>query len=124
MTTPDQNLGACAICGDSPQFTDSAPGANPVSYCSCCLPVHMQTAAAAGQMPLQGAVTVPQLQEAARELDIDGRSSMKKEELSAAVNEAVADALPEPVVEDPVEMSDAPTSDESLPKPKKASKKR
>lgn len=119
MTEPEQNLGVCAICGGPPHFTDASPGANPVSYCSNCLPVHQQGAAAAGQMPLQG-VTVPQLQEQARELDIDGRSSMKKDELAVAVSEAVAaEEVVDTAPVDPVEMTDAPTSDAALPAPPK-----
>lgn len=124
MTEPEQNLGVCAICAGTPQFTDSAPGANPVSYCSGCLPVHMQVQAAAGQMALQG-VPLAELRVEARELEIEGRSSMKKEELAVAVSEAVAaDELPEPVEAEPTEMTDAPTSDVSLPKPKKAARKK
>lgn len=123
MTEPEQNLGVCAICAGDAQFTDASPGANPVSYCGGDLPAHMQTAAAAGQMPLVG-VTLTELREDARELDIEGRSSMNKEELAAAVGETAAERLPEPVAVDPIEMSDAPTSDAALPTPKKASKRR
>lgn len=95
MTTPDLSL--CGICGAQAEFTEADPGANPVSYCARHLPTHLQTRAAAGQLPLApAATTVVALQAEARELDVEGRSSMDKEELLAAVNEAKAEQLPEP----------------------------
>lgn len=132
MTSPEQNLGICGICQLPAQFTDAAPGANPVSYCSMHLPAHLQTAAQAGQMPLAAeATTVAELREEAKELNIPGRSSMDKEHLASAV--ATAHALDLRPVEDdvdPAEMTDAPTSDEVLPveepppAPKKAARKK
>lgn len=120
MTEADLSL--CAICSDPAQFTDAAPGANPVSYCTRDLPAHMQTAAAAGQMPLDAsATTVTELREEAAELEIEGRSKMDKEHLASAVSLAHAVDLEQPV-EEPTSMTDAPTSDESLPAPKKTSK--
>lgn len=103
----EYQLSDCAICGEPAHFTDASPGANPVSYCSGHLPAHMQTAAAAGQMALSVEnTTVADLREQASELDIEGRSSMAKEELAEAVSEAHAEQLdPEPA---PVEQSDAP----------------
>lgn len=112
MTTP--NLALCGICGGQAEFTEADPGANPVSYCSRDLPAHLQVRAAAGQLPLApGATTVAELQAEARELDIEGRSSMDKGELLEAVNEAKAEQLE---VEEPLAVDVTP--------PKKRSAKR
>jgi hypothetical protein len=120
MTETDLSL--CGICGQPAQFTDAAPGATPVSYCTSDLPAHFKTAAAAGQMPLHAdAVTKAELQEEARELEIEGRSKMDKEHLASAVALAHASELPA-AVEEPTSMTDAPTSDEVLPTAKKATK--
>jgi hypothetical protein len=103
MTEP-VNLGLCSICGQPAQFTDADPGANPVSYCARDLPVHLGVRAAAGQLPLQGA-TKTELLDQARDLNIDGRSNMSKDELAAAVSAAAADDGHAEV--EPTEMSDA-----------------
>lgn len=106
----DVDLSTCAICGEPALFTDSDPGANPVSYCSKHLPEHLATRAAAGQMPLKAGATKTALEEQARELDIEGRSTMSKTELEAAVAGAVAaqefgDAQERPTADEAAELA-------------------
>ena len=91
MTEVD--LSKCAVCGGPAQFTDADPGANPVSYDSTHLPEHFRARAAAGQLPLQSGATVTELREEARELDIEGRSSLVTSELETAVSAAHATEL-------------------------------
>ena len=104
MTT---NLSKCAICGAPAQFTDSAPGANPVSYCTHDLPRHMQAQAAAGELTLVSGQTKSALLEEARDKDIEGRSTMNKDELATAVAVAEATQLEPAADPEPTEMSDA-----------------
>lgn len=86
MTQPDEiDLSQCSICGRDATFTDADPGANPVSYCTSDVPAHLRARAEAGQLPLQTDDTLEELKAAAKKLDIEGRSSMNKTQLQAAV---------------------------------------
>lgn len=94
MSTPDgPDLSVCGICGQEAQFTDNAPGANPVSYCSTDLPPHLRPAAELGQLPLLGDDTKAQLLEEAKDFDIEGRTTMTKAQLQTAVAAARATRL-------------------------------
>lgn len=106
MTEPD--LSVCAICGDTALFTDSDPGANWVSYCARDLPAHLRDRAANGQLGLKAPVSRKELEQDARELDIEGRSKMGKDLLASAVAHAQADQLETVEATDPAVMSDAP----------------
>lgn len=90
MTQPNDDLSTCAICGESAQFTDADPGANPVSYDARHLPDHLRTRAEAGQLPLQDGALKDELYERAQQLDIQGRSDMTKTQLQTAVAAAEA----------------------------------
>ena len=107
------DLSVCAICGSPAQFTDSAPGANPVSYCTYDLPQHMRVQAAAGELTLMSGQTKAALLEEARDKEIEGRSTMNKGDLATAVAVAAALELEPMVVPELTEMSDAvaPTAD-------------
>lgn len=105
----ESDLSICSICGGEAAFTDNDPGALPVSYCSADLPAHLRERAAAGQLPLRDDTRKRGLLEDARELDVEGRSSMGKEELAIEVSKARAADLTNPAdVVEPGTMSDAP----------------
>lgn len=42
----------CANCPNEAAYQVNDPGANPVAYCTVCLPAHLQGRAAAGQLAL------------------------------------------------------------------------
>lgn len=42
----------CDNCTKSADYTCADPGVNPVNYCASCLPVWLQSRAAAGHFPL------------------------------------------------------------------------
>lgn len=114
MTEPvvHPNLGLCSICGGDAQFTDKDPGAYPVSYCAGDLPQHLRERAAAGQLTLVTDETKTRLLEQARDLEIEGRTTMDKEQLEAAVAAAHASKLNAEQVVEVTTMSDAPESEQ------------
>lgn len=108
MSDVQVDLSKCTICGGEALFTDSDPGANPVSYDAQHLPQHLRDRAAAGQLGLQGVHKRGELEDKARELDIEGRSKMGKDQLASAVAKAQAAEADLPRAEPNTEMSDAP----------------
>jgi len=99
MTEPAYNLSVCSICGLPALFTEADPGANPVSYCTGDLPAHLAPRAAAGQLPLRSSAPKAALLEQAKELDIDGRTTMSKGELEVAVAAAAAEEATDELIE-------------------------
>ena len=112
----ESDLSICAICAGEAAFTDSDPGALPVSYCTTDLPAHLRERAAAGQLPLKADVKKRGLLEDARELDVEGRSSMGKDELAVEVSKVRAEELPPAPVVEPTALSDAPPAQAFAPK--------